>query len=515
MQSKATRLIVASNRLPVVIKRAADGRWTIVPGMGGLVTALGPVLQGRGGVWVGWPGTSDPEASTALRESLEAGYTLEPVSLSEQEVHDYYQGFSNEVLWPLFHDLLTRCNFDPSYWPIYQRVNHKFAEAIAAVSTPSDYIWVQDYHLMLCAAMLREMNVQSSLGYFLHIPFPPLDVFLKLPWRFQILQALLQFDLLGFQTPRDRRNFLQCVRSLVPHTKVAGGNKSVVTLTAGPRQLRVGSFPIGIDYRTFVAEAGTDAVAAEARRIHQKMPQRRLMLGVDRLDYTKGIPERLRAVGRALELHPELVGNITLIQQVVPSRVNVPEYQQLKGEIERLVGEINGRFSTSGWAPIHYVYRVLSRTELLAHYRTCEIALITPLKDGMNLVAKEYCACSLEESGVLLLSEFAGSAGQMHRQALMVNPFDIDGVAQAILQAYEMPLARRKQRMRALRRQVQRQNVFWWVDEFLKAAISKDLSEFPFRSQFLPQPPEQSELLRQVTPLWARDHDTSEDGGIY
>jgi trehalose 6-phosphate synthase/phosphatase len=512
--SDAARLIVASNRLPVVVKRGADGNWTLVPGMGGLVTALGPVLQGRGGIWVGWPGSVEPEAVKVLEESRETGYTLRPVLLTEQEVHDYYQGFSNEVLWPLFHDLSTRCNFDPKYWPVYEQVNRKFAEAIADVTAEQDFIWVQDYHLLFCAAMLREMGLRNRIGYFLHIPFPPLDLFLKLPWRFQLLQALLQFDLVGFQTPRDRRNFFQCVRAIVPNARVTGGGKSVVTLTAGERELRVGSFPIGIDSESFGREASSAAVTRKVASIREQIPRQQLMLGVDRLDYTKGIPERLRAVGNALERYPELRGNITFIQQVVPSRVKVPEYQTLKGEIERLVGEINGRFTTSGWAPIQYIYRVLSRTELLAHYRTSDIALITPLKDGMNLVAKEYCACSVEH-GVLLLSEFAGSAGQLHKHALMVNPHDIEGVADAIYRAYKMPLKEKQSRMRALRRQVQRQDVFWWVREFLNAAFAEDLaSGFTHQPLFVPQP-DASEILPDVTPLWSRDHDTASDGGVY
>jgi trehalose 6-phosphate synthase len=471
------RLVVASNRLPVVLKRTDDG-WKLAPGLGGLVTALGPVLQGRGGIWIGWPGSSDPEAMQVLEASDEVGYTLLPIELTAEELQGYYYGFSNEVLWPLFHDLVTRCNFDPSYWPLYQQVNRKFATRIAQATGAEDYVWIQDYHLMLCGAMLREMGVARRVGFFLHIPFPPLDLFLKLPWRFEVLQGLLQFDLVGFQTPRDRRNFLQCVRTLIPGARVAGGQRSVATLTAGDRELRVGAFPIGIDSNAFSEDSAAADVTNEVRFIRERTGNRHLILGVDRLDYTKGIPERILAVGAALERYPDLVGKITFNQIVVPSRESVPEYQQLRDEVERLVGYVNGRFTTPGWTPIHYHYRALSRTELLAFFRASQCALITPLKDGMNLVAKEYCACSQEEEGVLLLSEFAGAASQMHRQALLVNPHDIAGIAAAIHRAFTMPRDERRWRMRAMRRLVQRYNVFWWVDQFLRAGIARELSQF-------------------------------------
>ena len=487
------RLVVVSNRLPIVLNKQEGGGWRIESGQGGLVTALAPVLSNRGGLWIGWPGTADEGATAAVREMDRGGvgYELEPVPLSTEELERYYHGFSNEILWPLFHDLPDRCNFSPAYWPTYRQVNRKFAAAIAAKTSVNDYIWVQDYHLLLVAEELRQIGGQQRLGFFLHIPFPPLDMFVKLPWRFQVLQGMLEFNLLGFQTTRDLHNFIQCVRALVPRARVTMGRKMGATI-AKPDQseLRLGAFPIGIDYSKFVHSARGKPVTDRAWFLHESLPKRKLILGIDRLDYTKGIPHRIRALGDLLERYPEHRGNLTLIQVVVPSRTEVPEYQELKNEVERLVGEVNGRFTMSGWTPIHYICRPLDAEELVAYYRTCEIGLITPLKDGMNLVAKEYCACSLED-GVLIMSEFAGAAAQLHNGALLVNPFDIQGTADAIHRALVMPDEERHARLRRLRRIIARQDVFWWVDSFLKAAIARDLASFPEVDHFVPRPPEE------------------------
>jgi trehalose 6-phosphate synthase len=484
------RLVVVSNRLPVVMHQKRDGTWEVRPGMGGLVTALAPVLRDRGGIWIGWPGHAGAEALQAIREARPegTGYTLVPVALSPEEVEDYYYGFSNEILWPLFHDLLPWTNFEPRYFQAYRQVNDKFAAAVADSTTNDDFVWVQDYQLMLVAEALRERSVGRKLGFFLHIPFPPPDIFLKLPWRFQVLHGLLAFDLLGFQTVRDRRNFIQCVRTLIPGSKTTGSG-AVCTLATSQRQLRVGAFPIGIDAERFAELAHSQEVADRAWYIHESLPDRQLILGVDRLDYTKGIPQRILAVGNALERYPELRGRVTFVQVVVPSREEVPRYQELKREIERLVGQINGQHTEAGWTPVHYIYRALKFEQLIAYYRTCEIALVTPLKDGMNLIAKEYCTCSVD-TGVLVLSEFAGAASQLQHGALLVNPHDIEGTADAIHRAYHMPREERLMRMRRLRRNVASQTVFRWVDNFLRAVISRDLASFPHEEYYVPRDPE-------------------------
>jgi trehalose 6-phosphate synthase len=486
-EERIGRLVVVSNRLPIVLSRDDDGGWLVEPGSGGLVTALAPVLRDRGGLWIGWPGTTHQEGlGDALRIHEDSvGYSLVPVPLSRREVQEHYRGFSNEVIWPLFHDLQSRCNFDPTYWTTYQEVNRRFATIIAENAGPDDFVWIHDYHLLLAAKELRALGFEGRIGFFLHIPFPPTDIFVKLPWRAEVLRALLDYDLVGFQTMRDRRNFVESLRALVSGSGSCGRGQ-VCDLEVPPHNLRIGAFPISIDFDEFEGMARSSEVSERAWHIHEKFPNQQIILGVDRMDYTKGIPYRLEAFRDALRRYPDLHHRATFVQVVVPSRRGIPEYEHLKREIERLVSEINGEFTTHGWVPIHYIYRSLSRPELVAYYRTAEIALITPLKDGMNLVAKEYCASSLEESGVLILSEFAGAVSELQHEALLVNPYDVRGVADAIHRALAMDPSERHERMHRLRRLVRRHDIFWWVDSFLEASISRNLGSFPVLAEFMP-----------------------------
>jgi len=473
------RLIVVSNRLPVTLKREGDC-WTVKAGTGGLITALAPVLRDRGGLWVGSSGQTgegDPTASFA-RFSKEAGYDLLPIELTEAEHRNYYEGFSNEIIWPLFHDFQSRCNFQPDYWTSYLDVNQKFARTVAENSRLDDYVWVQDYHLMHVAQFLKEQESHRRCGFFLHIPFPAPDIFLKLPWRKEVLLALLEFELVGFQTLADRRNFVRCLQVLFPHTEV-WGRGSVVTAGVEGRSVRIGCFPISIDYSSFARLGAKRETVAAAEAIRAAFPQRKIVLGVDRLDYSKGIPQRLQAFRRALIRYPELRGRVSFIQVLVPSREGVGEYQDLKNEIEQLVTQINGEFTVPGWVPIHHLYRNLPRAELVANYLAADIAMVTSLRDGMNLVAKEYCASNVPETGALILSEFAGAAAQFQRLgAFLVNPYDIDEVADALNAACQLPLTARKMRMHKLRDNVRRNNISVWVDSFLGAAFSRHLKDF-------------------------------------
>ena len=482
------RLIVVSNRLPYVLKRKPDG-WGLTAGSGGLVTALLPVLRDRGGLWIGWPGVTEPvpQLNDILQEAAaDAGYSLKPVLLSSDDYDRYYNGYSNETIWPLFHDMESQCNFDPEYWHAYVKVNRRFAEAVAQEAGPADFVWIHDYQLLDVAHHLREDKNCPDLAFFLHIPFPPPDIFLKLPERQAVLDSLLAYDLVGFQTLRDRRNFIQCVRTLLRGVRVRSEGHLHSIQSAG-HETHVGTFPIGIDARDFAERAASPQVEIEYRRILSHFGDRQLVLGIDRLDYTKGIPHRLRAFRDLLERFPEVRGRINLIQVVVPSREGIPRYDDLKHEIDQLVGQINGRFTQMGWVPVHYMFRSLEPRELLAFYRAAQIALVTPLKDGMNLVCKEFCACSIEEDSVLILSQFAGAAAQLGRAALVVNPYDVEQTADAIYNAYRMDAGERKYRMRRLRSNIQSQDVFWWVDSFMRAAIDKELRDFPVLEEYIPE----------------------------
>lgn len=483
------RFVVVSNRLPFVLSRDQDGAWSAEPGSGGLVTALLPVLRNRGGLWIGWPGTS--EAVPGLKDLMnrvgrDLGCTFRAVPVGKELHQDYYLGYSNETLWPLFHDLQSRCVFEPRYWRAYLEANGRFADAIAQCLRPSDFVWVHDYQLMMVGEALRGRGVKQRLGFFLHIPFPAPDIFMKLPERQSLLNGLLQFDLIGLQTHRDRRNFIQCIRLLTKNTKVRSMG-SLHRVWVEEREVDVAALPISIDYGAFHGRTRDPGVRRRASEIRKALPGRTLMLGVDRLDYTKGIPERLRAFGHLLRNHPETHGQVNLIQVVVPSRAQIGRYDELRAEIERLVGAINGEFTCCGWVPIHYMYRSLPSDELLAYYRASDVGVITPLKDGMNLVAKEYCACNAAGKGVLVLSQFAGASAQLGRHALVVNPYDVEQTSTALLQAWNMPLAERRERMRRLRRVIRTHDIFWWVNAFVRAAVDRRLEDFPVQEEFIPE----------------------------
>jgi len=469
------RLLVASNRLPIALTKSYKGKWQAQPSLGGLVTALSPVLRARKGTWFGWSGTFEGnDCSELLADiSCKLGYALKEVSLSKEEIDQYYFGFSNEIVWPLFHDLQSRCDFDPAYWNAYQTVNSKFAEAIIKNAEINDYIWIHDYHLALVAKRLRRLGMKNKIGFFLHIPFPSPDIFNKLPWRTQMLDALLDYDLVGFQTPRDKNNFIYCVESILNKSHI-NKRRQTSNIETPERKVIVGSFPISIDFKDFAQQAASRDIAEQSRKLRDSIHNNQIILGVDRLDYSKGIPEKLRAFRIALERFNSLHGKIALVQIVVPSREDIPQYQTLKSEIESLVGEINGRFSHSGWIPIHYMFRTLDRSELLAYYRAADIALITPLKDGMNLVAKEYCTSKIDKCGVLILSEFAGAASQLGRNALLVNPYDREGVANAIYRASQMSMSECQIRMQRLRKSIAKRDVFWWAGNFLQTAFTEE-----------------------------------------
>jgi trehalose 6-phosphate synthase len=389
-------------------------------------------------------------------------YSLQPVLLNEAEHNGYYKGFSNEVIWPLFHGFSTRCSFSLGYWNHYRQVNARFAEMIEAMSSPEDLVWVHDYHLMLVAGFMKAGRRLRDVAYFHHIPFPPPDIFEILPWRIPILRGLLQFNVVGFQTNRDQRNFVDCVRRWLPDASVRR--------VAGKYEIGIrdhwttaGVYPISIDYESFASEP-MDLERVES--IRKSFAGTRLILSVDRLDYTKCIFERLSAYRLLLSRYPELRGNVTLIQIAVPSREDIAEYRQLRLRIEDYVSRINEQFGKPGWVPVQYLYRSVSRQDLIAYYRAADVAAVTPLRDGMNLVAKEFCAARFDARGVLVLSEFAGAADELRTGALIVNPYDVDGLADVLHRALFMSESEQAVRMNAMRLEVEAHDVYSWADEF-------------------------------------------------
>jgi trehalose 6-phosphate synthase len=455
----AAHFVVVANRLPVDLEQLPDGteRWKASPG--GLVTALEPMLRSRDGAWVGWPGVADPKTEPFVSNGLQ----LHPVSLSAREVEDYYEGFSNGTLWPLYHDVVAPPAFHRHWWQAYVRVNTRFADAVAPIAAQGAVVWVHDYQLQLVPAMLRERRPDLRIGFFLHIPFPPTELFQQLPWRTEIVRGLLGADLVGFHTPGGVRNFRWLATRLTDATP--GPGRSEVTF--GDRVVKLGAFPISIDSGSLDALAQSPQVQERAKQIRADLGDpARIILGVDRLDYTKGINVRLRAFEELLA--EGRAADTVFVQLATPSRERVEHYQQLRNDIEQSVGRINGEFARVGFPVLHYLHQALPRDELAAFFVAADVMLVTPLRDGMNLVAKEYVACRADLGGVLVLSEFAGAAIEL-KDAVLVNPHDTDGVKNALHAALTMTQAEGRRRMRALRRQVLANDVDRWARTFLAA----------------------------------------------
>jgi trehalose 6-phosphate synthase/phosphatase len=452
------RLLIVSNRLPVTV-RATESGVTLEPSTGGLATGMKGPHERLGGLWVGWPG--DLEGLDAWRE--EVGRRLEalrlaPVALSRDEIARYYEGYSNAVLWPLFHYDTDRVPLLVKDFDAYEAVNAKFAEAVAARYEEGDLVWIHDYQLMLVPQLLRARLPEARIGFFLHIPFPSSEIFRILPQRERILEGLLGADLVGFHTATFVRHFGSAVLRLL------GVQTEVDRIRLGDRDVALGVFPMGVDAALFSELAGTEEV--QRRAAEHRAAGERLLVGIDRLDYTKGIPRRLLAYDALLRDHPELRGKIRLVQVAVPSRENVEAYAEYRARVDALVGRIHGEYATPRWSPIHYLHRGLSQPEIVALYRAADALLVTPQRDGMNLVAKEFVASRPDGDGVLVLSELAGAAAEL-AEAVMVNPYDVERTAAALHRALEMPEEERRTRMAALRERVMGYDVSGWARSFL------------------------------------------------
>jgi trehalose 6-phosphate synthase len=455
-------LVIAANRLPVDRVVGADGEATWRTSPGGLVTAMESVMKGRDGAWVGWAGDAGeaPEPFTA-----DDGMYLHPVALSEDEVAHYYEGFSNDTLWPIYHDVIVPATFHRFWFAAYQAVNRKFAEAVCQVAAEGATVWVHDYQLQLVPTMVRELRPDVRIGWFNHIPFPPVELFAQLPWRRAILEGLLGADYLGFQRVADSQNFIRACRQLLGlPTK---GDTVSVSRSDAARRVRASAVPISIDFRGLEELAKQPETQQRAREIRESLGDpHTLIVGVDRLDYTKGIGHRIKAYGELLAEEKVAPPHETFVQVATPSRERVAAYQALRSEIEGEVGRLNGEYSRIGAPAVQYLHHAYPRKEMASLYLAADVMLVTPLRDGMNLVAKEYVTCRHDEGGALVLSEFTGAFHELH-QAFVCNPHDIEGLKQTIMRAIQTPPKEKRRLMRAMRRRVADHDVQGWASRFL------------------------------------------------
>ncbi|OBB69714.1 trehalose-6-phosphate synthase [Mycobacterium sp. 852014-50255_SCH5639931] len=464
--------VVVANRLPVDQERLPDGTTAWKRSPGGLVTALEPLLRRRRGAWVGWAGVAEEETDFDDEPIVQEDLELRPVRLSADDIAQYYEGFSNATLWPLYHDVIVKPIYHRQWWDRYVEVNRRFAVATSRAAAQGATVWVQDYQLQLVPAMLRELRPDLTIGFFLHIPFPPVELFMQLPWRTEIIEGLLGADLVGFHLTGGAQNFLFLARRLIG-VNTSRGSVGVRArygeVDLGSRVVRVGAFPISIDSGSLDQAARDRDIRRRAREIRTELGNpRKVLLGVDRLDYTKGIDVRLKAFSELLAEGRAKRDDTVLVQLATPSRERVESYQILRNDIEREVGHINGEYAEVGHPVVHYLHRPVPRNELIAFFVAADVMLVTPLRDGMNLVAKEYVACRSDLGGALVLSEFTGAAAEL-RQAYLVNPHDLEGVKDAIEAALSQPVEEGRRRMRSMRRQVLAHDVDRWARSFLDA----------------------------------------------
>jgi len=462
--------VVVANRLPVDLERLPDGTQTWKRSPGGLVTALEPLLRRRRGAWIGWPGVVEDDVDEVDAPIVQDELQLYPVRLSAEDMAEYYEGFSNATLWPLYHDVIVKPIYHREWWERYVKVNRRFAEATSRAAARGGTVWVQDYQLQLVPKMLRALRPDLTIGFFLHIPFPPVELFMQLPWRTEIIEGLLGADLVGFHLVGGAQNFLYLARHLLGANTsrgTVGVRSRLGAVQLESRTVQVGAFPISIDSRALDHAARDRTIKRRAREIRAELGNpRKILLGVDRLDYTKGIDVRLKAFSELLAEGRAKRDDTVLVQLATPSRERVESYQILRNDIERQVGHMNGEYGEVGHPVVHYLHRPVPRDELIAFFVASDVMLVTPLRDGMNLVAKEYVACRSDLGGALVLSEFTGAAAEL-RQAYLVNPHDLEGVKDTIEAALNQSDEEGRRRMRSLRRQVLAHDVDRWARSFL------------------------------------------------
>lgn len=467
MSNIAEKIIIISNRIPYNLSKI-NKKSRYKKSVGGLVTALDPILSTKGGVWIGWNGqvgkkTNINKKIYITNENSNGGYMLKCINLTTNEVKGYYHGFSNRSVWPLFHGFISQSHFNLDYWKAYISVNKKFCNETLEETSGKELIWIQDYHLTLLPDMLKQANPKLKVLFFLHIPFPNYEIFRILPWNRKILNGLLGCDLIGFQTNGDRINFLTSCKELLDAR--VDFIKSKVFYKK--RTVNIKNLPISIDFERFNNLSKGKSINRFLKNIRKVDSNIKLIISVERLDYTKGIKEKLLSIERFFEKYPEYRKKLIFLQISVPSRTKIREYITLKKEIDELVGRINGRFADELWTPIHYIYKEIPQPKLIALYKAADICLATPLRDGMNLIAKEYVSCKTEGNGVLILSKFAGAADEMGKYTLLVNPYDIEEVADSINAALNLHWNTKKKMMHELRKVVRENDVFKWASKFL------------------------------------------------
>ena len=457
-----SRLLIISNRLPLNAERK-DGKLQFQPSLGGLATALGAFYKSRPSLWIGWPGIEQEKLQKGEEKEIEDKLAEErcyPVFLSGKDVDDFYFGFCNQTIWPLFHYFPQFVEYDPNLWQAYQRVNEIFADAIVSVAKEDDIFWVQDYHFMLLPRLIRDRLPKATIGFFLHIPFPSYEVYRLLPWSREIVEGLLGANLVGFHTHDYVWNFLDSTRNLL------GYSSSMGWITTHDHVSKADVFPIGIGYEHYSSIAKSPEVDAEVKKFKEKLGDRKVIVSVDRLDYSKGIPNRLEAYGIFLEKHPEYREKVVFILVIGPSRIKVQRYAELKQQIEEMVGTINGKFGTIGWTPLEYLYSPIPYHALLGLYKMADVCPITPVRDGMNLVAKEYLATKIDGKGVLILSETTGAARELG-DAIIINPNNIEEIAQAFADSLAMPEKEQIERNRAMQERIKRYDISRWAGDFI------------------------------------------------
>ncbi len=458
------RLLVVANRLPFNITKRA-GEFHFRPSPGGLATGLSSLPEFYKQLWIGWPGITNEKITSEGKDQIRkrlAAENCRPVFLSRKQIEHYYLGFCNKTVWPLFHYFPTRTVYEEHFWKTYKQVNQIFCDEIFEIAQPSDYIWVHDYQLMLLPKFLREKLPKLDIGFFLHIPWPSFELFRLLPWREEILNGLLGADLIGFHTYDYVRHFLSSV------SRIMGLEHTLGKVGIGNRVIKVDAFPMGINYEKYSKAVSKASVRKEVDKILQEIGKRKIIISIDRLDYTKGIIQRLEAFDLFLSKNPEYKEKVTLIMVAVPSRIDVEDYKMLRDRLEQLVGRINGEHGTMGWVPVWYLYRFLPFRRISALYNVADVALVTPLRDGMNLIAKEFIATKTEGRGVLILSEMTGAASELG-EALIVNANNKGAIIKAIKEALEMPLLEQMERNRLMQERLRRYDVSRWSSDFLNA----------------------------------------------